>query len=387
MEPSAPVVSDAPFDASRAAPARAEARCLRGLETTLGGGALSGPLGAVIGRLPRDPQSVSERGIDRHGYFHAPSEQPLPPPHVWLLLEDLDLAEAILMAGDIVALDVLEDNHTVFRGLLRLSAEHAALLGRESIRVAFKPAGTSLYGKEYRRELAYYKLARTFSAGGTIPLVERCVAWRPLAESVWEQLSDKQRRTLQIFDSATDAPSLYGTVQLWVEGYEPRIGYLATSHGHLQRLAQELRPGRKMDIENDPLWRGLSDMFVMDYLVGHNDRSLEVGTVRLPNGGQRIVYVDNGDAFLGYNRHEVERSQTLVEMIEVFSPNALHALATLDLATLQGLMVDSEGQALVPAAQLDRAAQRARELRRKTSRSQRRRRHGGGVFAKASRVH
>jgi hypothetical protein len=130
-----------------------------------------------------------------------------------------------------------------------------------------------------------------------------------------------------------------GSIQLWVDGYTLYVGHTHTTKSVLQRLADRLSPQQTLvPIDRDPLWQALSDMFLLDFLVDNVDRELECGSVRLPDGGQRLVMLDHGDALVWNHIPEYQGdAEDLFYRVRVVTPNAWDALTALDEPTLHRL--------------------------------------------------
>jgi hypothetical protein len=309
-----------------------------------------------------DPEALTDRhGIDVRGWFHGDLGTREPSPaYVLTLLDDLDYAEAVLRRGMIrggrsIGDCVPGDCHTLFRGDMELAAEDAERLGTARIRVAIKPSARGSYGDEYWRELAFYALGRYLQAQGLVPIVERNVAWEPLRGSIWDELSETQRRRLRLFEDEEQGPYLRASVQLWVEGYQPRLGFSATTNRRLNAFAEALRPEGRVPVTEDPLWQGLSDMFLLDFLVGNSDRSREAGSVVLPSGGQRLIQLDNGDTLRRYNRHRDREPlcDTRFASLQLFRAAAVAGLEALDAERLHVLWTGIDGDLLVREGDID----------------------------------
>lgn len=306
--------------------------------------------------------AIDAFGIDDAGWFHAPEEQEQVPEHVLLLLEDLDLAEGILARGTIHTVKSLEDDHTLFKGVMTLELEDAEQLGVSELEVAIKPAGKSFYGGEYKRELSHYKLSRYLGLTSLIPVVERDIDYEPLAEQVKSQLTRRQKKHLSVWEEEDGSRRMHGMVQLWVVGYLPMLGYYPTSMSRLKRMANALKPESHLPVYGDPAWQALSDMYVVDFVVYNDDRSREAGSVRLADGGHRLVLLDNGDSLWADDPDETAvRARELFERVQLFSPNVLEGLETLDKEAVASLLVDGYGEPLAKANHLRRVRRRARE--------------------------
>jgi len=308
--------------------------------------------------------AIDPLGVDTAGWFHAPVHQPIAPHYVITLLEDLEWAEALLRRGKIHTLKSLEEDHILFRADLTLADEDARRLGRDHIRVAIKPAATGLYGREYQRELAFYILGKHLGLRALIPLVERTIPLTPeLSAHVNKMLTPIQRRKITLEGHLNHPLALHGTVQLWVEGYMPIIGYRSSGFSALRNLSGRLRRKHLTNLHADPMWQNLSDMFVLDFLIYNADRAREGGTIRLPKGGQRLILLDNGDTLLTPNPDvRAVRCRELFERVEIFSPNVIKGLQTLDEATVQRLLVDQQGKALAKRRHIKRIPRRAAEI-------------------------
>jgi hypothetical protein len=284
------------------------------------------------------PQKIYASGVDDLGRFHAHASQAPAPPHILTLLEDPDLAEEVLLSAQPTRLKNLSLTHTIWRLDLTLTPAHAARLGVSTVRAAFKPAGTNSYGSEFKRELAYDRLARHLGARGRVPVTLRLLTLDPaLLAEVDAQSSPKQRRFISLEPSGDDV-KVIGSIQLWVDNYTPYIGYSHSTSSVLARLADRLRPQGLIDVTRDPLWQALSDMFLLDFLVDNVDRALECGSVRLPDGGQRLVMLDHGDALIWYHIPEYTgAAEALFLRTQLISPNAWDALTSLDAPTLNAL--------------------------------------------------
>lgn len=307
---------------------------------------------------------LASHGLDVDGWFHAdPSEQEVAPDHVLILLEDMDYAEEVMNRGQITALESLEDDHILFRGTLALAEEDAQQLGVSEINVAFKPAASGTYGWEYKRELIFYALGRHLQTRGLVPIIERDVDWAPIAESTLIELTVEQQEKLTIFDDEEGTQWLHGSVQLWVQGYSNRLGHDRTSSNRLALFAGALRTGGTTPITGDPAWQSLSDMFVLDFLVGNSDRLYEGGSVMLPDGGQRLILLDNGDALLQYNPTpgETPPCQVLFESVRMFSPNVVEALDVLNEDSLRDLWRGTDGEPLVEDRHVRRVLERVEQ--------------------------
>lgn len=303
-------------------------------------------------------------GVDQDGWFHAPDDQDVAPAYVLRLLNDLDEAEGVLRRGELLSFKSLDEKHTMFKAEMRLATEDAELLGVEVIPVAVKPRAESYYGREYKRELAFYTLARYLEAeSGLVPIVERFIApWSPFEANLKEQLSRKQFRRLKnkLID-VEEEPWMYGSVQLWATGYQNIVGHNETSGNRLRTWARTLRPGRR-DVEGDPIWQALSDMYVLDFLSYNYDRARELGSVRLPDGGQRLIVLDNGDAFYSDDPDEnAPETRELFESVERFSPNVLEKLESLDKKTIRDLFRTEVDSFLVGKAHRKRLLRRAEQ--------------------------
>jgi len=103
-------------------------------------------------------------------------------------------------------------------------------------------------------------------------------------------------------------------------------------------------------------------MFVLDYLVYNSDRALEVGTVGLPDGGQRLVLLDHGDSLRIRSKDDdpYRHYDRRFSEIGVFSPNLLNGLHTLTEEVLENLWVDNKGVGLCDDIHFERVANRAK---------------------------
>lgn len=303
-------------------------------------------------------------GVDVNGWFHAPDDQDVAPPVVIRLLEDLALAERALSRGSIVSAECLEDSHIILHGVLQLHPDDAVELGVAELDVAFKPEARGIYGSEYRRELAFYFLGKRFGSQGLIPIVERDVSWNLLSEEVWPLLSSRQHYRLIIHDEDTENPYLHGSVQLWVTGYQPILGSRSTGSDELDWFSLQLGSAPDVDITGDPIWESLSDMFLLDFLIYNADRLREGGSIRLPDGGQRLVLLDNGDTMLSeYPERSEERSRELFESIQRLTPNAYQALSELTREDLDDLWQDQFGEPLASSYHFDNVWSRVEDAR------------------------
>jgi len=303
-------------------------------------------------------------GVDVNGWFHAPDDQDMAPAVVIRLLEDLPLAERVLSRGSLVSGEILEDSHIILHGVLQLHPDDATELGVTELDIAFKPQARGIYGAEYLRELAFYLLGKRFGSQGLVPIVERDVSWSPLSDQVWPQLSSRQHYRLIIFDEDTENPYLHGSVQLWVTGYQPILGWRTTGSDDLDWLSLQLGAAPNVDTTGDPVWESLSDMFLLDFLVYNSDRLREGGSIRLPDGGQRLILLDNGDTMLSeYPERSGERSRELFESIQRFTPNAYQALVDLTREDLEQLWQDQFAAPLASSDHFDNVWSRVEDAR------------------------
>lgn len=302
-------------------------------------------------------------GIDQDGWLHAPETQELPPLYVLDLLEDLDRAEAVLRRGQITEIHSLDPEHLVFKATLKLAPEDASHIGQASIPIAVKTRAASEYGGEYRRELAFYKLARHLRAeAGLVPIIERpLMPWKPTAGILETQLSTKQLKRISTrLVLHEDELWLYGSAQLWVKGYQPILGHNPSSGARFEVWTRALHPQRRKNF-GDPAWQTLSDMFVLDYLSYNFDRARELGSVRLLDGGQRLILLDNGDAFHSKNpKKTAHNTQQYFNAMGLFSPNVYQGLKDLNEVTISTLFQDAFGHPLIPVVHQRRLLRRAR---------------------------
>ena len=247
----APTVDPAALDASSTALLRASS------------------LGLGAGSVFTTP-TISIKGVDQYGLFHAHEAQEVAPPVIRHLLANHDETEGILSRGTIIDATSLEDDHTLFKATLQLADEDAAALGVDTLHVALKPHAYSYYGVEYKRELAFYLLARHLGVThGLVPIVEGRIAYSDALDAiVWPQLTEEQQEDLFIYTNDEDGTRyLKGTLQLWVEGYTKHIGRMRSFGNALEYTLRELTLDSYSRVESDPMWQGLSDMFVLDFLA------------------------------------------------------------------------------------------------------------------------
>jgi hypothetical protein len=300
-------------------------------------------------------------GVDASGWFHQPENQEPAPSVVLSLAADHARAEGVLNRGQIVELKSLEDDYVMFRAKMKLAPEDAARLGEEHLYVAFKPASRAWYGSEYRHELVYYRLAQHMGVQGVLPMVERDVAFEPLRAELKKKLTDELRQTLTTHRDDEDIKQLHGTVQLWMVGLNMRIGSQRSERYIIGNLAKQIHLGEDSVADSDPIWQTLSDMFVLDYLVYNHDRGLEVGTAGLPDGGQRLVLLDHGDAVRMRSHQDAPHQpyNQWFNSIQAFSPNIHEGLKTLTPELLATIWVDSEGETLCEPMHLQIVSDRA----------------------------
>ena len=317
------------------------------------------------GRAGFDPDTEpDDTGIDDAGWFHAPDDQPVVPPYVLRLLEDRDLAERVLQAGIIVGAENLDPEHIVLRGDMILAPAHAAELGIDRMPVCVKPDARMFYGDEFRRELVFYELAEHLHIDGLVPIVERDVAFDPFAPALEADVPEELLERLVVHEDETGARFLHGSVQLWVEGYRPLVGSRSTDPTELLFDLVDQLSDADAPVREDAIWQTLSDMFVLDFLVYNSDRNGELGAVRLPDGGQRLILLDNGDALMFREPDRRSRDcRLLFEELELFSPNVFEGLATLDRDTVDTLLVDQSGEELASGYHFRLLVERAAEAR------------------------
>ena len=252
----------------------------------------------------------------------------------------------------------LEDIHTTLRATMRLAPEHAELLGVETIRVCIKPSADNWYGREFRRELAYYRVARFVGTPGLVPMVERRVDARHFAADLEAQLTEEQADVLYVLEGNVEmGPGLHGSVQLWVDGYRPELVGEETDAEHSEWLAMQITAP---DDPTDPLWQALSDMFTLDYALGNSDRQDEYGAFLLPNGRERLVMLDHGDVLQGLWNSDYQEPGRYFRHVGRYSRNLLARLELLDEERLREMWAYDD-ELLVPERYLDDAAERIDE--------------------------
>lgn len=303
-------------------------------------------------------------GVDVHGWFHAPDDQTQAPPYVVRLLEDLDLAERVLSRGTVETAQSLEIDHIIFRSTLQLHPEDAAELGVDELLVAIKPHTRGLYGTEYRRELAFYILGRRFGVQALIPIVERDICWNPIVDEIWPQLVEEQQNKLFINDDDSENPTIHGSVQLWVVGYQHIAGFGDTDSDLLWWFTEQLSVNSAVDVAGDPIWQSLSDMFLLDFIVYNMDRIHEGGSIRLPDGGQRLILMDNGDTMMMEDpERSGERSRRFFRHVGLFTPNAYRELLAITREDLDTMWVDQTGEPLAAERHFNHVWRRIGEAR------------------------
>lgn len=279
------------------------------------------------------------------------------------MLDDLSFAEEVLRAGTIIEVKSIEVDHILFKATMQLAPEHAAHFGRKTIRVAFKPAYLGVYGREWKRELLFYKLGKHLGLQSLVPLVERYVSTDPFLASMNTQLVPDQKTKMLYHNAPAHRTHMRGTVQLWVEGFMPVFGYRSSDNVYITEIGTSLDFAGRRDILADPLWQAISDMIVIDLLVHNSDRAREGGTIKLPYGGQRLVLLDNGDALLVDEPESIPRfCQQHFAATRAFSPNIYEKLKTLDEDTLNQMWVDMDGRPLTSIFHIRRVVSRAQTV-------------------------
>jgi len=171
-----------------------------------------------------------------------------------------------------------------FKILLAVSDDDEPITG------FFKPRQESYW--DWLKEIHAYNLGALISAP-TVPTVMRFFSKNSF--SWWLNKTPAEETGMFKWEGKKD-PKIRGALKYWVPSYWHRhIGAKVANEDYMKAIAKSIHPANREKLEKDyPVYLEMGRGIVFDYLILNEDRPENLGTILMPDGSYKLVFIDNG---------------------------------------------------------------------------------------------
>ncbi len=185
-----------------------------------------------------------------------------------------------------------------------------------AMRGAFRPASRS-HPRGHTAEIAAYRIARYLQMDNVPPVVARSVRIRRVRRQLTRSPPGWERRVIR------EGNELPGAMIYWIEGMEDLD--LEDRDDWQPWLVQ----GTEVPEEKRAMARDISNMLVLDFLIGNFDRFSGRNTARTRDGSRAFVR-DHNQAFRPLNARLLDRMLNRLMLAERFSERTVSRLRRLN---------------------------------------------------------
>jgi hypothetical protein len=171
-----------------------------------------------------------------------------------------------------------------FKILLAISDEDEPITG------FFKPRQESYW--DWLKEIHAYNIGALIGAP-TVPTVMRFFSKNSF--SWWLNKTPADETTMFKWEGKKE-PRIRGALKYWVPSYwHRRIGAKVANEEYMTAIAKSIHPANRKKLEKDyPVYLEMGRGIVFDYLIINEDRPENLGTLLMPDGSYKLVFIDNG---------------------------------------------------------------------------------------------
>lgn len=160
----------------------------------------------------------------------------------------------------------------------------------EPITGFFKPRQEGYW--DWLKEIHAYNIGALIDAP-TVPTVMRFFSKNSFSWWLNKTPSDE---TVMFKWEGKKEPKIRGALKYWVPSYwHRRIGAKVVDEDYMTAIAKSIHPANRQKLEKDyPAYLEIGRGIVFDYLVINEDRPENLGSLLMPDGSYKIVFIDNG---------------------------------------------------------------------------------------------